>query len=59
MQGLVRHFKPLMQDRIEQFWAANPHWGKAGNPRRRWKTSRYFYNIKGEKLPYDGKYYTH
>ena len=57
VQGLVRHFKPTMQDRIEEFWAANPHWGKAGNPKRRWKTQRYFYEKKGEKQPYDGRYY--
>lgn len=56
VQGLVRHFRPLMEDRIEQFWSANPHWGRPGSTTRRWKTNRYFYEKKGEKLPYDGRF---
>lgn len=54
VQGLVRHFRPEMEDRIEAFWEANPHWGKAGSPWRRWKTHRYYAMQKGEPLPYDG-----
>lgn len=57
VQGLIRHFRPEMEDRIEKFWSANPHWGKAGNNFRRWKTHRYYTLEKGEKLPFDGKVY--
>jgi len=54
VQGLVRHFKPVMEARIEKYWAANPHWGKAGGQIRRWKTHRYYALEKGEPLLYDG-----
>jgi NADH dehydrogenase (ubiquinone) flavoprotein 1 len=55
VQGLVRHFRPVMEDRIERFWEANPHWGKAGSPWRRWKTHRYYTMQKGDRLNWDGK----
>jgi NADH dehydrogenase (ubiquinone) flavoprotein 1 len=54
VQGLVRHFRPVMEERIERYWAANPHWGKAGHQFRRWKTHRYWTLQKGDDLPFDG-----
>ena len=56
VQGLIRHFRPVMEKRMEDFWNANPHWGRAGSHLRRWKTNRYFYRMKGEREPYDGKF---
>lgn len=55
VQGLVRHFRPTMEERIDKFWDANPHWGKAGSPWRRWKTHRYYALQKGDKLNWEGK----
>jgi NADH dehydrogenase (ubiquinone) flavoprotein 1 len=54
VQGLVRHFRPTMEERIERYWSANPQWGKAGHQSRRWKTHRYWSLEKGEELPFDG-----
>lgn len=55
VQGLIRHFTPVLEDRIEEHWEANPHWGKAGSPWRRWKTHRYYTMQKGDRLNWDGK----
>ncbi|EKG06778.1 NADH-ubiquinone oxidoreductase, mitochondrial, putative [Trypanosoma cruzi] len=55
VQGLARHFTPMLEERIERYWEANPHWGKSGSPWRRWKTHRYYTMQKGDKLNWDGK----
>ena len=57
VQGLIKHFTPEMEDRIERFWAANPHWGKAGSQLRRFKTFRKFYDQKGQTQPFDGAFH--
>ena len=55
VQGLVRHFRPEMEQRIDEFWEANPHWGKAGSAYRRYKQGRAWYKKRGERQPFDGK----
>lgn len=55
VQGLIRHFRPVMEDRIVEYWEANPHWGQAGNAYRAHKQNRIWHKTKGERLPWDGK----
>lgn len=55
IQGLIRHFRPMIEERIEKFWEANPHWGKAGSPLRRDRTHRFYIMQKGDRLNWDGK----
>jgi len=54
VQGLIRHFRPLMEKRIEKHWEANPHWGRPGANYRRTQINRYWALQKGEKLNFDG-----
>ena len=55
VQGLVKNFRPVMEERLIKFWEANPQWGKPGNPFRRWKTHSYYSMQKGDKLNWEGK----
>eukprot|EP00760_Papus_ankaliazontas_P025302 PhM_4_TR2626/c0_g1_i1/m.87933/K03942/NDUFV1; NADH dehydrogenase (ubiquinone) flavoprotein 1 len=57
VQGLIRHFRHEIEDRMDKFWEINPHWGKPGSQLRRWKTERYWRESKGLRHPYDGKMY--
>ena len=55
VQGLVKHFKPVMEERMDKFFEANPHWGRPGHPLRRFKTHAYYKMQKGDRLMWDGK----